>query len=350
MVHGAMDTLTGLGDRLDGGPADVDCAPGGPDIYQPFSCGEALQLPSVVPNWNVEFSQLSAGDFKAIGSSVTLDCLSIVRFTIDQTTQHVVSPPHGSTAIMLPGAGSRSAFTLGRQIALGECVSVPNNGRLVAITRDHYVAVALAVDDAVWSKQAHWLDPRALAARRSARVETPGPEWIARTEATVDWIVTAMQTHPQAASRAEVRGSLADQMLLALSNLGNPETAAHYSRDARAHQRLAVERAREYIQAKLSEPLRLSDLCSHARIQARSLEYGFREIVGLSPIAYVKRLRLNAVRRSLSHRMPSERSITEIAMDQGFWHLSQFAIDYRKLFGELPSVTRKRALAGRTAN
>lgn len=344
-----MDTLTTLGDRLAGSPADVDCAGAG-DIYQSISCGEALQLPSVLPNWNVEFSQLSAGDFQAIGSSVTLDGLSIVRFTIDQTTQHVVSPPRGSTAIMLPGAGSRSAFTLGRQIALGQCVSVPNNGRLVAITRDRYVAVALAVDDAIWSKQAHWLDPRALAPRPNARVESPGPEWTARTEATVDWIVTAMQTHPQAASRAEVRGSLADQMLLALSNLGNPEGATHYSRDLRAHQHLAVERAREYIQAKLSEPMRLSDLCTHARIQARSLEYGFRDVVGLSPIAYVKRLRLNAVRKALSRRSASERSITEIALDHGFWHLSQFAVDYRKLFGEAPSGTRKRILATHSAN
>ncbi len=304
----------------------------------------------MLPRWNVEFSQLGAGDFTAVGSAVTLDRISIARFSVERTLQNLVSPPRGSTAILLPGAGSRGAFALGRQIALGQCVTVANGGRVDAITRDHYVSVALAVDDDVWNKHAHWLDPSPLASCHGARVENPGPTWIGRMEATVDWIYTALQTHPRAASRADVQVSIADQLLVALTDFGNPGVAGHYSRDSRAHQRIAVERAREYIRAKLSEPLRLSDLCSHARIQARSLEYGFREIVGLSPIAYVKRLRLNAVRKTLSHRSPPERSITEIAMDQGFWHLSQFAVDYRKLFGEAPSVTRKRALAGHRVN
>lgn len=350
MVQGAMDIPTYPGSQAGSDPRDVERAPDTTGIYKPFACAEALNLPSALPRWNVEFSQLSAGDFMAIGGVVTLESLSIARFTIDRTVQHLVSPPRGSAAVLIPGAGSRSAFALGRQIGLGEFVTMPNDSRLDAVTRDHYVALALAVDDDVWNEQAHWLDPCTLASSRNSRVENPGPDWIRRMEGTVNWLFTALETHPRAASRADVRGSLADQVLMALSSFGNPEDAAHYSRNARAHQRLAVERAREYIRAKLSEPLRLSDLCSHARIQARSLEYGFREVTGLSPFAYVKSMRLNAVRRALSRRSTSQRSITEIALDQGFWHLSQFAVDYRKLFGETPSSTRKKILARRSAN
>jgi AraC family ethanolamine operon transcriptional activator len=32
-------------------------------------------------------------------------------------------------------------------------------------------------------------------------------------------------------------------------------------------------------------------------------------------------------------------TIQDIASHWGFWHLSQFAQDYRQLFGELPSDT-----------
>ena len=39
------------------------------------------------------------------------------------------------------------------------------------------------------------------------------------------------------------------------------------------------------------------------------------------------------------------RSISEIALDCGFWHLSQFAVDYKLLFGESPSVTYRRTEA-----
>ena len=191
-------------------------------IYQPFSCTDASSLPSVLPRWNVEFSQLGAGDFTAVGSAVTLDRISIARFSVERTLQNLVSPPRGSTAILLPGAGSRGAFALGRQIALGQCVTVANGGRVDAITRDHYVSVALAVDDDVWNKHAHWLDPSPLASCHGARVENPGPTWIGRMEATVDWIYTALQTHPRAASRADVQVSIADQLLVALTDFGNP--------------------------------------------------------------------------------------------------------------------------------
>ena len=340
-----MDTPTSFSNHPDDNPDDAHCAPRLADIYTPFACTEAMDLPAAVPTWTVEFSQLSPGHLIAQGGVVTLGCASISRFTIDQTLQHVGSPPRGSTGILIPGVGSREAFALGRQLAPGQCVTVADGSWLDAITRDRYVDLALAVDSDVWTSQSHWLDGSVLTSSRGARIQNPGPHWISRMQGIVDWIFMSIERHPQSMVRAEVQGSITDLLLLALSDVGNAGDAAHYSRQERMHQRLAVERAREYIQAKLSEPLRLSELCRHARVHARSLEYGFREVTGLSPIAYVKSLRLNAVRKALSRRSASQRSITEIALDQGFWHLSQFAVDYRKLFGEAPSWTRKRTLA-----
>lgn len=103
--------------------------------------------------------------------------------------------------------------------------------------------------------------------------------------------------------------------------------------------------ATDLIHARLAHPIRLSELCRHAGLNIRSLEYGFREVTGLTPIAYVRSLRLNSVRRTLMQDVTSRgRSISEIAMDAGFWHLSQFAADYRTFFGETPTQTRRRCL------
>jgi AraC family ethanolamine operon transcriptional activator len=35
-------------------------------------------------------------------------------------------------------------------------------------------------------------------------------------------------------------------------------------------------------------------------------------------------------------------SIIELAGIHGFWHMGQFAADYRRIYGELPSDTLKR--------
>ena len=52
-------------------------------------------------------------------------------------------------------------------------------------------------------------------------------------------------------------------------------------------------------------------------------------------VAYINAMRLNGARRELMNRL----KVNEAANAWGFWHMGQFAKDYRKLFGELPSET-----------
>jgi AraC-like DNA-binding protein len=50
-------------------------------------------------------------------------------------------------------------------------------------------------------------------------------------------------------------------------------------------------------------------------------------------------LRLNGVHRELKNADPISTTITDLANRWGFWHMSQFAADFRRFFGELPSAT-----------
>jgi len=112
---------------------------------------------------------------------------------------------------------------------------------------------------------------------------------------------------------------------------------------ALSRRRMAVERVRRFIHEHLAETMTLAELCQHAHLQARSLEYGFRDLVGLSPFKYIKMMRLAEVRRRLQMSNPAERSVSELALDCGFCHLSQFAADYKRVFLESPSATRRAA-------
>lgn len=105
----------------------------------------------------------------------------------------------------------------------------------------------------------------------------------------------------------------------------------------------AAIRARQYIDQHLDRPLTLATVCQASYSSPRALEYGFREIFGVSPIAYLRCARLSRVRRELHGSAYTSGRITQLAMKWGFWHLSQFSKDYYDLFGELPSVTLGRA-------
>ena len=63
---------------------------------------------------------------------------------------------------------------------------------------------------------------------------------------------------------------------------------------------------------------------------------------GVSPMQYVKRLRLKAVRRSLSFADPQTTTVGHVAVDFGFRQLGRFSAQYRDAFGEFPSVTLRR--------
>jgi AraC family ethanolamine operon transcriptional activator len=78
-------------------------------------------------------------------------------------------------------------------------------------------------------------------------------------------------------------------------------------------------------------------LCEMANISERTLQYAFRERFGISPAAFLKARRLAAVRRALQTADSSQTSVGDLASFYGFWHVGQFATDYRRMFGENPS-------------
>ena len=99
-----------------------------------------------------------------------------------------------------------------------------------------------------------------------------------------------------------------------------------------------VDEAIELIDARLTEPIGLGDICRAIRVSPRTLRYSFNDIIGVAPMRYIISRRLHGVRAEL-RRSSSTAAIQEIAFRWGFWHMSRFASFYRQTFGELPSET-----------
>ncbi len=98
-----------------------------------------------------------------------------------------------------------------------------------------------------------------------------------------------------------------------------------------------VRRAEEFMLAHASECLTLHDIAAAAGIGVRSLHNGFRHFRGQTPMGYLKTIRLVRVREELNSCKDRDRTVTQIALENGFNHVSKFAQDYRNRFGELPS-------------
>jgi len=106
---------------------------------------------------------------------------------------------------------------------------------------------------------------------------------------------------------------------------------------------IAISIAENYISNSSNEIVTISELCNVANISERTLEYGFRERYGITPKRYSLVYRLNNVRKQLRKTKPGSALVSEIARQHGFWHMSKFSADYKKLFNELPLCTLNRS-------
>ena len=98
----------------------------------------------------------------------------------------------------------------------------------------------------------------------------------------------------------------------------------------------------EYIKKNNDELLSISQLCHVAQISERTLQYLFMKHLGMTSKNYMKGQKLYSIHKELWACETSNIEIRNIAHKYGFWHMGQFAADYRKLFGELPSITQNR--------
>ena len=296
-------------------------------------------------DWNMELAQLRPGAGQITVMIVPLGPALICSGRYDQPLLGHMGPPDGCLSINRPGRGSDPLAFHGHDVEAGEVFVSGCGNDVEAVSRGVLFPTALSVRLDFLDTQTHWLNDTPRLSGRGMQLHSPGEQWTGTFLDAMEWIFAAVNEYPNILAREDVRGSLLDQLLVRVNALGATEAPLSATRVTRSARRQAVERAREYIRVNLTEPIRLSDLCKHAHAQARSLEYGFREVVGVSPIAYIRATRLHRARRLLRSTAVRTRSISEIALDCGFWHLSQFAVDYKHLFNESPSVTFRRTQA-----
>ncbi len=105
-----------------------------------------------------------------------------------------------------------------------------------------------------------------------------------------------------------------------------------------------IRHALAYMRANIGEKVTLTGVATACGMPERTLLNQFRKFVGLSPLAYLLHLRLNAARDELLNT-DGGASIADIASRCGFTHLGRFATAYRSAFQEAPSATRQRVRA-----
>ena len=103
-----------------------------------------------------------------------------------------------------------------------------------------------------------------------------------------------------------------------------------------------VKELADWIAVHADRPLSLTDLEQQSGYSRRSLQAAFRVVLGCTPMQWVKRCRLQKVRKSLERPEPGD-SVGSAARRAGFSNAAAFTRDFVQLYGEKPSAVLRQA-------
>ena len=163
--------------------------------------------------------------------------------------------------------------------------------------------------------------------------------WRKISTSTHDTVLANPETmaHPLVASNtARV---LAAAALATFPNTGLTEPTIEDRHDAHPW---TLRRAIAFIEANADRDITIADVAGTACVTIRAVQLAFRRHLGTTPMAYLRRVRLDHARAELLAGTPGRDTVTQIAARWGYSRANVFAAHYRAAYDELPSQTLRR--------
>jgi AraC-like DNA-binding protein len=102
---------------------------------------------------------------------------------------------------------------------------------------------------------------------------------------------------------------------------------------------LPLRRAISYMAENAAEDITVTDIAAHVFLTPRAIQYIFRRYTDLTPMSYLRDMRLHLAHLDLFTHEPSQLTISALARKWKFMHAGRFSAHYQQVFGCLPTAT-----------
>lgn len=292
--------------------------------------------------WNLEMRQLDRGQFWGEMIQLVTPGVILQKASFGRALDQYGLPPEGFVNFGVPAGQNMKFVWRNRTVNGNSMIAFPEGAEHASVTRPGFSVFPLSVrrevidaasdrlglpsySDLLGGSEVVDLPPGALEKLRRLML---------RTCRDFDRVSDSELTK-------RLNSDLVQELISTLETSNPVEHFASLSLRERV-----VMLAEEFILETGDEDLSVLDVCQEIGVSQRTLEYAFQERFQMTPKTYLRTFKLNEVRKALRRADPAASTVIEIAAQWGFWHMGQFAADYRSHFGELPSETlRKPALS-----
>lgn len=300
------------------------------------------ELADNIRAWDLDFRQLDAGESPAEMTQIGYANIQLGHACFNRRYDQRGGTPSGTRTFALLDEGVTGVTWCGRQVTDQTLLMFDARGGFEAVSQPGFKVFTFAIPMETLAKSAETYGVQhpeeAISYSDNTLELTPSTACALRQH--MSQLKSAATLDPTVVDRSEfiyelectLPGRLMETITASKETAKRPELRTR---------QLARKKAVDLINASPEIVISVNDLCRITGVSERTLQYAFKEHFGISPKRYLMNVRLNAVRRALRRAVAAEVTITDIAQRFGFWHMSQFAADYRKLFGESPSQTIK---------
>lgn len=289
--------------------------------------------------WQQNYDQISRGFFRSRLVEIEFDDIHIFQEEFSQAVFQTGQCGKDTVALGVFSAMSGEARWHGGAVGMDDVLFLEGQGELVLTTPKTSCVLGVGLP----TRQLEtWCDGIPGCTRENLRRLSANPLrdrlGAQNLRTNLSGLIVELMNRPDDKLPAAIARQLHDELAGLIVNLlcGDP---CKDERRVTGKAKKVVQRARTYALDRRDEPPTMIDVCKHTYVSLRTLQNCFQAVLGESPATYLKMLRLNGARRDLMKRGGNAR-VSDVAADWGFWHLSQFSSDYRRMFGELPSATR----------
>ncbi|MFX1738482.1 helix-turn-helix domain-containing protein [Paraburkholderia sp. SUR17] len=302
---------------------------------------DAHDLSHAVNGWEQVYRQLTPGRFEGTLFQVNSPGFQFFQEATNRRVVQAGVSPNGLSSIAVPLTAPMQGTFQGQRVdgyaimALG----THEEFRLYTPESMHYAVVSLAAGT-MEELVGITVGDAAVRQLRKHVLPVPGERVAVLREGLTRYFEAAAR-NPAGFVNPSATRLFQDEVVSLM--LGLLEAATEETRDL-THSTYSeiVRRCERLIQEQADQPLTVLDLCRHLRCSRRTLQTSFQRVANVTPVEYLRSIRLNAVRQLLRSTAAGELLIGDAAARWGFTHLSYFAREYRDLFGELPSQTPRK--------
>ena len=287
-----------------------------------------------VKNWDLNFKLLSKSDFSAELHMIFDDNFSLVKEKLTGKIEQKGKTQTGFIVFGIP-IKNTSFYWFGKKVNTDALVIFPKENNFDTISDSNFDVYVISINEKFLFDTM-----KKVGVKKNEEIFSGKPQELFLNKDFASRFINLLEYFLNTNLKNQKKNSaLIDSITLSL--IEYLDTAEFKKIAPKQNKKeLAIKKAVELINTQVNNLFSIPQLCALVWVSERTLLSAFKEKYQVSPSQYIKSHRLNLVKKEIYNT--KTKSISKIAGKHHFWHIWQFAKDFKKQFGILPSqVDRK---------